>query len=192
MTSFRDTELLDWGSEILLAGAIYSAGDKNFACFFPGSSEEKAQPVVVLDMDAQDWTALIDQLDKLNVQVNFVNGSPERAIFSKSARAVDNNVSWAVYRRDNYTCRYCGDSQSPLSVDHLVLWEDGGPWTMDNLVTCCKRDNKKRGRMQYAAWLDSDYYKRISAGLTDEAKAANRALLPTLDGIRRLNHARSR
>ena len=34
---------------------------------------------------------------------------------------------------------------------------------MENLVTSCKRDNKKRGQASYLEWLRSEYYSRISA-----------------------------
>jgi hypothetical protein len=190
MARFSDIDIHDFGNEILLAGAIYAAGDKVYACFFPDSGDEKDLPIESLDMDRDEWIAMLAQLDALDVKV--VDGTGEKAILRKSTRIVDNNVSWAVFRRDGYTCRYCGANEVPLSVDHLVLWEQGGPWTMENLVTCCKRDNKKRGQKSYADWLKDPYYLKLSQRLSPEQRAANEALLGTLDAIPRVKNIRSR
>lgn len=190
MARFRDINIYAFGNDVLLAGAIYAAGDKSYVCFFPDVGEEKRLPIEPLDMDRDDWIALLRQTDSLDVQVE--DGTNEKAILRKSTRAVNNTVSWAVYRRDGYTCRYCGANDVPLSVDHLVLWEQGGPWTMENLLTCCKRDNKKRGQKLYADWLKDPYYLKVSRNLTAAQREANEALLPTLDTIQRLRHVSSR
>ena len=190
MARFRDIDIFAFGNDIQLAGAIYADKDRAYALLLPNCSEVRALDVVPLDLDGGDWETLLKQLDTLAVQVE--NGTPEKAILRKSQRAVDDNVSWAVYRRDGYRCRYCGADDIPLSVDHLVVWEVGGPWTMENLVTSCKRDNKKRGRASYLEWLRSEYYSRISARLSPAQRAANEALLGTLDSIPRVAHIRSR
>lgn len=194
MTRFKDIDIYRFGNEIQITGATYSDGERNFVCLLPQESAAASRPVEILEMDTNDWQALIFQTDRLNVQ--FANGSNEKAVFSKSARFVNNTVSWAVFRRDGFQCRYCGaDAHKrdlPLTVDHLVLWEQCGPWTMENLVTCCKADNKKRGNLPYDAWLKSDHYKRVSQNLTPEVRAANEALLGTLDSIPRLKNPHSR
>jgi HNH endonuclease len=190
MARFRDIDIHEFGNEILLSGAIYAAGDRVYACFFPDSGDEKDLPIESLAMDRDEWIAVLAQLDALDVKV--VDGTGEKAILRKSARIVDNNVSWAVFRRDGYACRYCGANEVPLSVDHLVLWEQGGPWTMANLVACCKRDNKKRGQKSYADWLRDPYYLKLSQRLSPEQRAANEALLGTLDAIPRVKNLRSR
>lgn len=190
MARFRDINIYAFGNEILLAGAIYAAGDKAYVCFFPDSGEEKDLPIELLDLDRDDWIALLRQTDTLDVEV--ASGTAEKAILRKGTRVVDNTVSWAVYRRDSYTCRYCGANDVPLSVDHLVLWEQGGPWTMENLVTSCKRDNKKRGQTSYADWLKNPYYLKVSQRIQPEQRAANEALLGTLDAIPRMKHIASR
>jgi 5-methylcytosine-specific restriction endonuclease McrA len=33
----------------------------------------------------------------------------------------------------------------------------------DNLITACRKCNKTRGNMLYEDWLNSDYYKKVSA-----------------------------
>lgn len=51
---------------------------------------------------------------------------------------------WAVWERDNFTCRSCG-SRKYLSVDHIIPESKGGDTNMDNLQTLCKRCNSKKG-----------------------------------------------
>jgi 5-methylcytosine-specific restriction endonuclease McrA len=97
----------------------------------------------------------------------------KKAILRKSTRQIDAGVSWRVFKRDEYTCRYCGKDDVPLTVDHLVLWEKGGPTIEDNLVACCKKCNKKRGNMKYEDWLVSDYYKKVSKNLSAEIRELN-------------------
>lgn len=50
-----------------------------------------------------------------------------------------------VFRRDNYTCQYCGGHPSRLTVDHVVPRHLGGEHTWDNLVTACPACNLRKG-----------------------------------------------
>lgn len=50
----------------------------------------------------------------------------------------------SILARDGYTCQYCG-SRKDLTIDHVVPRWAGGPHTWDNLVTCCRRCNLKKG-----------------------------------------------
>jgi 5-methylcytosine-specific restriction endonuclease McrA len=50
-----------------------------------------------------------------------------------------------VFKRDNYTCVYCGCTEkSALTLDHVIPQSKGGPDTWDNLVTACKRCNAEK------------------------------------------------
>jgi 5-methylcytosine-specific restriction endonuclease McrA len=79
-----------------------------------------------------------------------------------------------------------------MSVDHLVLWEEGGPTIEVNLITACKKCNKVRGNTSYAEWLKHPRYKNVSAKLKPEVRAANEALLATLDAIPKMVSKRTR
>lgn len=50
-----------------------------------------------------------------------------------------------IFRRDNYTCQYCGRKASPLTIDHIVPRHRNGPHTWTNLVTACPTCNRKKG-----------------------------------------------
>jgi 5-methylcytosine-specific restriction endonuclease McrA len=53
-----------------------------------------------------------------------------------------------VYVRDGFACQYCLVKlpMSALSYDHVVPRADGGKTTWENIVTCCKKCNAKKGR----------------------------------------------
>jgi 5-methylcytosine-specific restriction endonuclease McrA len=51
----------------------------------------------------------------------------------------------SVFARDEYQCQYCGLIGRDLTIDHVVPKRLGGPATWENLVTCCRRCNSKKG-----------------------------------------------
>jgi 5-methylcytosine-specific restriction endonuclease McrA len=50
-----------------------------------------------------------------------------------------------IFARDDYQCQYCGVAGRDLTIDHIVPKRLGGPATWENLVTCCRRCNAKKG-----------------------------------------------
>ena len=57
------------------------------------------------------------------------------------------DLSNAVKLRDNYTCGYCGSTEEPLHVDHMMPLLKGGTNDPGNLVTACRECNcGKSGR----------------------------------------------
>lgn len=45
-----------------------------------------------------------------------------------------------VYKRDDYTCQYCG-ADSDLTIDHIQPFSSGGSNDLDNLVVACRHCN---------------------------------------------------
>src|SRR5271154_4544721 len=127
MGTLKDLNLLDIGHTITMVGALYAGKDRVLGVLFPeGQEEAKRAPVEMIDMTHEDWLAFLNQTDTLPTEV-IVDGSNLKAILRKANREVDSNVSWRVYRRDKYACRYCGVDNVPLTVDHIICWEDRGP-----------------------------------------------------------------
>lgn len=189
----NELNILDIGHSIQLTGAIYSGKGKSFLCYFPGEAMDL--PEEQLHMDKNDWDKFIKQTDHLETEIlarNPVNGELTKIIVRKSTRQIEQNVSWKVYKRDNYSCRYCGNNDCPLTVDHLVLWEEGGPSTVENLVSACRACNRTRGNMQYKEWLQFPYYTKRMVNLTPQVRDANQSLVATLDSIPRMVHKRAR
>jgi len=52
-----------------------------------------------------------------------------------------------IFRRDNYTCQYCGRQSNNLTIDHVIPRHLGGETNWDNLVTACPRCNHLKGGM---------------------------------------------
>ncbi|MGD0613686.1 MAG: HNH endonuclease [Anaerolineales bacterium] len=50
-----------------------------------------------------------------------------------------------VFRRDNYTCQYCGRHSSDLTVDHVLPKHLGGKHVWTNVVAACPACNHHKG-----------------------------------------------
>lgn len=50
-----------------------------------------------------------------------------------------------IFRRDNYTCQYCGRKTSELTVDHVIPKKDGGKHIWSNVVSACISCNHHKG-----------------------------------------------
>jgi 5-methylcytosine-specific restriction endonuclease McrA len=50
-----------------------------------------------------------------------------------------------VFRRDNYTCQYCGRHTSELTVDHVLPRHLGGEHIWTNVVAACPACNHRKG-----------------------------------------------
>lgn len=50
-----------------------------------------------------------------------------------------------LFRRDHYTCQYCGAKATQLTIDHVVPRHRGGDHSWSNLVSACPTCNTKKG-----------------------------------------------
>lgn len=58
-----------------------------------------------------------------------------------------------IYKRDNFECVYCGNSNRKLlTLDHVIPQSKGGPNTWDNLVTACKPCNGEKADLSLAEY----------------------------------------
>lgn len=65
------------------------------------------------------------------------------------------SISCQVFKRDNYTCQYCGLMNGNLEVDHIVPFSKGGSDELFNLTTACKRCNiqkKDKSVVEFKKW----------------------------------------
>lgn len=185
---FSEFNVMDIGNEVTMVGGLWGGKGELFICLFPESNYAADDvDVRVMKMSADEWKVLIKQADLVETEAleRAEDGKIYKAVVRKCQRTIDAKVSWNVFRRDGYRCRYCGRDNVPLTVDHLILWEEGGPAIEENLVAADRRCNKTRGNTQYADWLMHPYYKRVSRNLTDEQRSVNRKLVETLDAIPR-------
>jgi 5-methylcytosine-specific restriction endonuclease McrA len=50
-----------------------------------------------------------------------------------------------VFRRDNYTCQYCGKKTTDLTIDHVIPRHLGGGHVWKNVVAACSPCNHRKG-----------------------------------------------
>lgn len=49
-----------------------------------------------------------------------------------------------VFKRDNYTCQYCGNIGGKLEADHIIAFSKGGADELNNLTTSCMKCNRQK------------------------------------------------
>lgn len=176
--TLSDLDILEVGNTIQLAGGLYAGGGNIYFVPFPDEIDEPGN-AVLLRMDTAEWERFLNQSDVLDVR------GIGKAILRKSQRQIDQWISWEVFRRDEFVCRYCG-KESPLTVDHVILWEQGGASVFDNLISACRRCNKLRGNMEYSAWMDSKEYARVSEDLPVTVRELNSQVVEYLPDLRKI------
>lgn len=192
--TLSDINILDIGNTIQIAGTVWAGNGMCFITPGPNSIEDFSN-IQILKMDLADWQKFIRQADLLETEIIGQDSTGiTKMIYRKSQRQIDTVMQWVVFQRDNYTCRYCGRTGLPLTVDHIDLWEHLGVTIPENLLSACKKCNKDRGNLEYQDWLNSEVYKQRSLNLSSEIKQANLdivAKLPELIKLR-VKNIRSR
>jgi 5-methylcytosine-specific restriction endonuclease McrA len=92
-----------------------------------------------------------------------------------------------IFRRDNYTCQYCGKKPHILTIDHIHPRRLGGKGSWQNLVTACPSCNHRKG----GRTLEQANMQLLQPPTTPSASASyifgrylknNRDWLPYVDG----------
>lgn len=85
------------------------------------------------------WASRVALLGRVNRRLQMISGE-WAAIRS------------AIFARDDYTCRYCGERGGRLECDHVIPVSRGGDSTPDNLATACFGCNRSKGAKQLQQW----------------------------------------
>ena len=57
-----------------------------------------------------------------------------------------------IFKRDDYTCQYCGERGMRLECDHVIPVSRGGVHADDNLVTACFACNRSKRDKLVSEW----------------------------------------
>lgn len=63
----------------------------------------------------------------------------------KRPRPVPKLTRREIFRRDHFTCQYCGKHTKELTIDHVFPRHLGGQHTWENVVAACPECNRKKG-----------------------------------------------
>ena len=110
----------------------------------------------------QEWKTFLKQSDNPNLVITDEARKIVKAIVSKNSRQVQESFRWSIFRRDNYTCQYCGTTDRPLTIDEYLCQALGGPINEENCKSACRPCNKAKGHMTPDEW---EAY-RLKHGLT--------------------------
>ena len=58
-----------------------------------------------------------------------------------------------IYKRDGNRCIYCGASEGPMHLDHIIPRSQGGPDEATNLVVACASCNSRRQDMSLRRYM---------------------------------------
>jgi len=63
-----------------------------------------------------------------------------------------------ILRRDGFKCAYCGRSDLPLTIDHIIPRAKGGSDSWENLISACTFCNNRKGdRTPWEARMELHY-----------------------------------
>jgi len=70
-----------------------------------------------------------------------------KRILDFTIMAISKKLRFEVFKRDNFTCKYCGRKTPEviLEADHIIPISKGGTDDADNLVTSCYACNRGKG-----------------------------------------------
>lgn len=89
-------------------------------------------------------------------------------------KPVSMKLRFQVFMRDEFQCRYCGNSPPHVivEVDHIVPVTGGGSDDIDNLVTACTDCNSGKGEMPLSESLAMERKIARKSKTDDEAALA--------------------
>ena len=186
---FSELPILSFGGDYVITGMVFTNQSASSLVVPIPQETITLEDISFVDVTRDDWDELLKQLDTFGVEA-YRKG--QRVILRKSQRNIDSKISWKVFRRDNFECRYCAIDFVPMTVDHIVTWETGGATHEDNLLCTCKKCNRTRDNLPYEDWLETDYYKEKSKFLTPEVRKANEDIITKLDQLPTVEDIRNR
>lgn len=119
------------------------------------------RPLSLLPMSIISWEVavrlmVLEKVSVLHTYDNWIVRSPSTELKVPSVVITRDYLKWNrvvkynrtnIFLRDGFTCQLCGvkPDVSNLTLDHVVPRSKGGKTTWQNITTCCKLCNEKKG-----------------------------------------------
>jgi len=108
-------------------------------------------------------------------------------------KAISKSVRFEVFKRDGYTCQYCGKKppETTLEIDHIIPVSKGGDGRVSNLITACYDCNRGKSDRALEDKIPDAFTENELARAQEllERKAALRRLKRIENQIRRIDEA---
>ncbi|WP_298962436.1 HNH endonuclease [uncultured Methylobacterium sp.] len=91
--------------------------------------------------------------DLVLAEANQISITPTRAVTVWGRDHIPATLREAVLTRDDHTCVYCGVTDCPLEMDHVIPVSRGGLNTEHNLVASCGPCNRAKGAKLVEEWI---------------------------------------
>jgi 5-methylcytosine-specific restriction endonuclease McrA len=117
------------------------------------NGQPKARIIDPQDFQAytwDDWSKITPKSDESVIHTARQSFRlPEVVLLSRYEKMPQQRVHFSrrtIYRRDNYTCQYCGcrPGSEELSIDHIVPRSRGGQTSWTNTVLACVKCNSRK------------------------------------------------
>ena len=121
-------------------------------------------PTKIIDSDRAYIVSLKGNADIIHTHPEtFGLVNPELEVFRPSVIRTKkyfnghfNSVKYSrdlVFKRDDYTCAYCGKrDRKDCTIDHVMPQSKGGKDSFENCVTSCKKCNQEKDDLTIKEW----------------------------------------
>lgn len=146
----------DLGHRLQLSGFLL-AGEGKTALVLSPNMEMIGEVDHIIQPTVAEWCEMIAETDDPKVFEMDETGVI-KATHRKMRYAISGDVQQKIWARDGFKCMYCGREMGEvqLSVDHFDPLEFGGAETQENLISACRKCNKRKGSISARDWCDKN------------------------------------
>lgn len=141
----------EFGTRLQTKGIVYGDGNEDYILLLPNEYSNNDGAHMMIPTYEQ-WQKILKASDNPQLVITDEDRKIIKAIVGKNSRQVQESFRWAIFRRDSYTCQYCGATDRPLTIDEYLCQALGGPINEENCKTACRPCNKAKGHMTIAEW----------------------------------------
>lgn len=131
--------------------AIQTTTVRNALCLMCTGAARAIDPETYEIHDFASWIAVEASQDEPGiVGVHARIRVPDIILLTRYGQVPRRHVSFSrrnLYRRDGFTCQYCGNraSADQLTIDHVMPRSRGGLTSWENCVVACGTCNRRKG-----------------------------------------------